>query len=89
VAVDYFEGEGGIDDLLRIDASDGAADDIAGIIATGAAGGDADGLECGEDLRDILNAEPVHLDGLAGGDIREAVGELICDFGDNAGLFGG
>jgi len=28
-------------------------------------------------FRDILDAEPVHLDGLTGGDVREAVGVLV------------
>ncbi len=78
-----------VDDLLGIDAGDGAADDVAGVIAASAAGGDADGIEGGEDFRDILDAEPVHLDGLAGGDIREAVGELVGDPGDDMGLGGG
>ena len=78
-----------IDDLLGIDAGDGAADDVAGIIAAGAAGGDADGLEGGEDFRDILDAQPMHLDGLAGGDIGEAVGVLVGDLRDDAGLGGG
>ena len=38
-----------------IDAGNGAADDVAGVIAARAAGGDADGLEFGEDIEEILD----------------------------------
>ena len=70
----------GVDDLIGIDARHRAADDIAGIVAASAARGHADGGKHPENRRDVLDAQPVELDGLARGDVAEAVGEALGDF---------
>src|SRR5581483_8330290 len=65
-----------------------AADDIAGDIAAGAAGAEADALELGENGGDVLDAQPVELDGHAGGDVGETVTETLGDFADLGRLDG-
>ena len=53
----------------------GHAADVAGRVATGLHGGEAHVPEALPDAGDVLDADPVDLDGLAGGDVGVAVAE--------------
>jgi hypothetical protein len=79
VPADVVEDRRAVDDLVAVDSGHGAADDVAGVVAARARGGDAHRAEALENLREILDAQPVELEGLARGDVAEAVAEILGD----------
>ena len=65
----------GLDHLVGVDTRDRAAADVARRVPAGLQGGEADVPEALPDPGDVLDAQPVELDGLAGGDVGVAVAE--------------
>src|ERR1019366_2559991 len=59
----------GVEGLVGVHPCDGAAEDVPGRVAAGLHGGEADGCEPAPDPGDVLDPQPVDLDGLAGGDV--------------------
>ncbi len=85
-----FYGEGGaVDELVGIEAGEGAAGDVADDVSAGALGGEADLGELVDDVDEGLEGEPVELDVLAGGDVGEVAGVLLGDLADDAELVRG
>jgi len=84
------EDEGGnVGDFVSVNSSQGAAGDVAGDVAAGAGGAEADGPEAFEEFWKIFDAYPVELDVLADGDVGNAVAEVVGEIGDGSGLFAG
>ena len=69
----------GVDELVVVEAGEGAAGDVADDVAAGALGGEADLGEGVDDLDEGADGEPVELDVLAGGDVGEVAGVLLGD----------
>ena len=87
----------GVEGLVGVDARDRAAQHVAGRVAAGLDGGQADRGEPAPDPGDVLDPQPVDLDGLAGGEVGVAgpeharlgaVGTLAEGVGDHADLAG-
>jgi len=84
------EGErGSVDELVGVEAGDGAAGDVADDVAAGSHGGEAGGLEGLDDDGQGLDGEPVELNGLAGGDVGEVAGVIDGEMAEGAELGGG
>src|SRR5829696_996048 len=62
--------------LLTSQARDGAAQNVAGRVAAGLHGRHAYLFKPAPDLRHVLHLDPVHLDVLASGQIKEVVAEM-------------
>jgi hypothetical protein len=85
----------GVEGLVGVDPGDRTAEDVAGRVAAGLHRGQPDGGEPAPDAGDVLDPEPVDLDGLAGGEVGVAraedpglgaVGALAEGVGDHADL---
>ena len=79
----------GVDELVVVEAGDGAAGDVAHDVSAGALRREADGGEGVGDLDEGGDGEPVQLNVLAGGDVGEVAGVLAGEIGDDAQLMGG
>ena len=89
VLVEFEKLRSGVDDLIRVDAGHRAADDVASVVAACATRRHTDRGEFTENAGEILDAQPVILDGLAGGDVAEPVAEAVGDALQEAGADGG
>ena len=86
--MDRLGGRVAVDDLVVGEAGDRAADDVAGDVAAGAGRRHADALEALEDLRDVVQPDPVDLEALAGRAVDDAAAEVLRDRGHHLGLLG-
>ena len=87
--IDLLKLRGRVEDFIRVEPGDGAADDVPRDVAAGAAGAETDALEFGKNRRDFFDAQPVVLDGHARGDVAEAVAEAVAQLRDLERLRGG
>jgi len=74
---------------VGVNASQGAARDVARDVAASAGGAKAYRPEAFEEFWEIFHADPVELDILADGDVGYAVAEVIGEVGNGTGLFAG
>ena len=72
--------------LVRRDAGQRAADDVAPHVAAGLRAGQADLVEGREDVRHVLQPQPVELDALPGGDVGEGAAVADREVGDRPQL---
>ena len=89
VAVDGLGRGVAVEDLLVADAGERAADDVARDVAAGALRGEPAGVETAEDLRDLLEPDPVDLEALARRAVDDPAAEVLGDRGDRPRLLGG
>lgn len=78
-----------IGEFVGVNADEWAASDVAGNIAASSGGGKAYGLKAVDQFRDPFDADPVELDVLADGDVRDSVAEFGGKIGDGADLVAG
>jgi hypothetical protein len=86
VLVDRLGGRVAVDDLVVREPGHGAPDDVAGDVAAGAGGRHPDPLEAVEDLRDVLQPDPVDLEALARRAVDHAAAEVLGDRGHGLDL---
>ncbi len=80
-----LEGEGtGVEELMLVEAGDGAAGNVADDVAAGSFGGEADLSEGVDGFDEGTDGEPVELDVLAGGDVGQVAGVLLGELADDA-----
>jgi len=85
---DLLDRAGRVEDLVRRDAGDRAAEDHARDVAARLGRAQTDVLEPPPDLGDVLDADPVQLDVVPIGEVGGVAGELGRDPADGAELLG-
>ncbi len=86
VVVDRLGRRVAVDDLVMRQAGHGAADHVARDVAARAGGGQADLVQAPEDLRDVVERDPVDLEALARRAVDHAAAEVLGDRGHRLGL---
>src|SRR5215472_6833351 len=77
---------GRVEHLGRVDSGDRAAENVARNVAAGLEGRQADLFQTRPDVRNVLNPDPVELDVLPIGDVREVAAVLLRDPCDGSQL---
>lgn len=80
---------GGVEDLAGRHPRQGTAQDVAGDVTAGLAGGETDGTQAGPDLKNVLDADPVGLEVLAVRDVADIAPEALADAHHRLHLLGG
>ena len=78
-----------VDQLVREQPAERVGEHVADVVVAGLLGGQPDRGQPLGDLRHMLDAEPLHLEVRAGGDVDDAVAVLVGDRRDLARLSGG
>lgn len=93
IAAEFFvEGKGewgDVGDFVGVNPGERATGDVAGDVAAGTGGAEADGPEALENFRKIFDGDPVELNVLPDGDVGESIAKIFGNVGDGAGLFAG
>ena len=74
---------GDVSKFVSVDTGERATGDVAGDVAAGSGGGEADGTEAVEDLGNGFDLDPMELNVLTNGD----VGDTVAVFGGEVGDF--
>jgi len=78
-----------VGDFACVETGERAASDVAGDIAAGAGGAEADAVQVVEEVGEGFDADPVELDVLADGDVGNAIAVAIGEIGDGVELTAG
>src|SRR5208283_823334 len=78
-----------VGDFACVETGERAASDVAGDIAAGAGGAEADAVQLVEEVGEGFDADPVELDVLADGDVGNAIAVAIGEIGDGVELTAG
>src|SRR4051812_1097614 len=89
VLVDGLGGRLAVDELLVPDPRQRAADDVARDVAARAGRGQPDRRQAPEDLRNVVERDPVDLEALARRAVDDPAAEVLGDRGHDLGLIGG